>query len=177
MADRVPPIPTRAHEYVGPSENGRREDISHYELRPLIVRTLDEVLHVKQTVTLLAGGLRLDLEDKEQRLQALESKVRSDPPPYRDPESSWHEFDPAVKALRATLSRRSKDQTTFNGREAAALVEDFDKAIGERRELAVWRAIKTGARAVTWETLKYTVPAAVIGAAAYVWHWLTTLHH
>lgn len=156
------PTPRPAPEYVGPAdERGVREDVSTWELRPLVVRTLDEVLQMQCELGRIMG-----------ELGKLARKVISDPPPFRDPEASWHEWDPAVRSLRQTLKRREKDGTPFTGRDGTAIVEEFDKALAARRELAVWRAIKSGARALTWETLKYFLPSAIVGAGWALWQWL-----
>ena len=188
MADHRP---ARAPELVGhPDDRGRREDVSGWEFRPLVVRTLDEVLKTRTDVHNMAKGLQLDLEDKEHRIASLERleaerKNSSSPPPmasippYRDPEMSYHDFDPAVKALRNSIAKRVKDKSDrgFGEKEAEQLLMAVEKAVEEKKELETWRWIKSLPGAIIEHWVVALVSAALGGAALSGLHWLLQQAH
>lgn len=187
-----PHRPARAPELVGhPNERGRREDVSGWELRPIVVRALDEVLKTRTDLHNMAKGLQLDLEDKEHRLTALErdraerEKMSSSSPPpmptvppYRDPEQSYHDFDPAVKALRNSIAKRVKDKSDpLDTKKAIDFVLQVEHAVEDRKELDTWRFIKSlPGKAVEHWVIALLAGALGLGGSALA-HWLLSALH
>lgn len=65
-----PPRPRLTPEFVGPADaRGVREDVSGWELRALVVRTLDEVLHMHTAI----GGIMREL-GRVQRKQSQDGE-------------------------------------------------------------------------------------------------------
>lgn len=170
---RVIPVGPR-RQIVGPPEN--EVDISGKGSDEIAVVALDHVLRVGQQVVALKGGLKLEFDHLNERLDSIERNAATPPavPPMRDPESSYHDFDPAVRTLRAVLRERVRDERDPLGEvHARELVERVVVDMRRDSDAAKWQGLKTGAGKVAWEVFKWGLPllaAAAGGAAVHFWH-------
>lgn len=180
--ERTPP-PAPLHlvgEVVGPDG----EDVSGLTTRAIMVRAYDVSLRTNARVQTLESGLHLELGHMKSRIGALETGHRPPAPPPRPPanddddaedsQPSIHEWNEILAEAGHALSKQVKADNKFDSNRARAIAEDAAKHVlhraKEEAELSTWRKIKGIVGKLAWETAKYGIPAAIVGAAIWVWH-------
>lgn len=149
MSNVPPHRPLRqAREVVGPE----REDVSAFTDRSIVVRALDVALRTHEEVRAIRLGVRLELDDVQERLKAAEHSrphVTADPFPTDDDddrEPSIHEWNKILaEAGHTTLSRRVREGKIDSER-ARAIAEEAAKKVWHEahvaEELTTWRRLK-----------------------------------
>lgn len=165
-AERRPPL-APAPELVGPDE--AREDVAELDQRRLVMRALDEVLRLRHDTTQRDALLMRELGGVGQRLAALERRVAAGgPASFRDPESSWHDFDAELAQTRKILAQRAKDPNDpTTEADARAFVLETLQHVSDARELKAWRAWKGHGWKLTWLIVGALVAAAITGVVGH----------
>ena len=185
--NRPPTSLQHAREVVGPTD--AREDVSLFTDRAILVRALDVALRTHEEVRAIRLGVRLELDDVQVRLEAVETtRSGTTPDPFpapwkkgaveRDRDSepeagSYNEIQQLFGNAGAEVYKRMKDpQSNFDSERARAIAHDVIQQTRKDEELHMWRRIKSLAPTVGMATLKALGPFI---AGGLVWELLHIL--
>jgi hypothetical protein len=179
----VVPRPARTPEWVG--EGDLRQDVSSMTDRALLIKAIDEALHLRQEL----GRMVYTLDQLGHRVAVLESARPAPlvaslvplaesgpterpplPPPLpievRDREHSSHEWDALFVQAGQVLSERVKDpRDRLDSKRARAIAKEVVEGVKEADDAKAFRTWKSRSLAIGFEVLKF-VAAAAAGALA-----------
>lgn len=154
------PTPLRS-EYIGTESN--RVDVSDWTPRRITVYALDVALKTQHDLTMMRAGLHMEFANIREQIA----------PKKRDADESWHEFDAPMMDLKGEIRRRTSDPADpLTERGAAALVEGALVAIRDRREAAIWRAVKSWPIRALSSAGTHAITAAVAAGLTWLAHYL-----
>lgn len=159
-------------EWVGPED--RREDVTGISDRKLILRAVHEALCTRQDVLLWIqqhGRLENRMTAVERRVDALEGKKTPPSGSFRDPEESFHDFDPEIRKLRADLVGKVKNpHHPISEASALRLMRAEAERIKDATELGTWRSIKRWGASAVGKTFERLLLAAAGGGVGWLVH-------
>lgn len=187
-----PPSAPELSEYPGAPELARAYATVTISLRKLLPQLVEAiqwlygaVMGAKATAAASrdrVGEVAGDLRKLDRTLQRVARRLQISlepgdvlaplpPPAIRDPESSHHEFDPAVRDFRETMRALVNEQgNDIDEKKATEFIRGIVTQVSETKELGTYRKIKKGIGSLALQALQYGIGPIIVGVAMYIWH-------